>query len=68
MQMSDEEKCCLFFQVPDVSLLFPTALRYAKRTVFLQAETGGEAQNKKRKYNNIRLWDILSLRTQIGQD
>ena len=48
--MSDEEKHRLFLQVPDVSLLFPRALKYDKHTVILQAETCGDTQNKNRNY------------------
>ena len=57
MQMSDEEKRCLFLQVPDISLQFPIALKYDNRIILLQAETCDEAQNKKRNYkqNNNRI-------------
>ena len=57
MQMSDEEKRCLFLQVPDISLQFPIALKYGKHAILLQAETCGDAQNKKRNYkqNNNRI-------------
>ena len=46
----------LFLHLPDVSLLFPTALKYDKLTILLQAETCSDAQNKKRNYkqNNNR--------------
>lgn len=55
--MSDEEKRCLFLQVPDISLQFPIALKYDNRIILLQAETCDEAQNKKRNYkqNNNRI-------------
>ena len=57
MQMSDEEKRCLFLQVPDISLQFPIALKYDNLIILLQAETCDEAQNKKRNYkqNNNRI-------------
>ena len=45
--MPADEMCCLFLQVPYISLLFPTALRYGKHILLLQAETCDEAQNKK---------------------
>ncbi len=41
---------CLFHQLPDVSLLFPAALRYGKCAILLQAETCNKPQNKKRNY------------------
>ena len=41
---------CLFFEVPDVSLLFPAALKYDKLIILLLAETCSDAQNKKRNY------------------
>ena len=68
--MPVDEMRCLFLQVPDISLLFPVALRYGKHNLLLQAETCYEAQDKKDFINKtiIELWDILSLRTQIGQD
>src|SRR3712207_6015020 len=50
VQMSDGEKCCLFLQVPDVSLLFPAALRYGKCAILLQAETCDNPQNNKMNY------------------
>ena len=55
---------------PSSSLYFPAALRYGKHILLLQAETCDKTQNKKRNYKKItiKLWDILSLRTQIGQD
>ena len=55
--MSDEEKRCLFLQVPDISLQFPIALKYDNLIILLQAETCDEAQNKKRNYkqNNNRI-------------
>lgn len=45
--MPADEMCCLFLQVPYVSLLFPTALKYDKLIILLLAETCDEAQNKK---------------------
>ena len=48
--MSDDEKCFIFLEVPDISLLFPIALKYDKHTVILQAETCGDTQNKNRNY------------------
>ena len=47
----------LFLHLPDVSLLFPTALKYDKLTILLQAETCSDAQNKKRNYkqNNNKI-------------
>ena len=47
----------LFLHLPDVSLLFPTALKYDKLTILLQAETCNDAQNKKRNYkqNNNKI-------------
>ena len=45
--MPADEMCCLFLQVPYISLLFPAALRYGKHILLLQAETCDEAQNKK---------------------
>gem|GEM_PF-529338 len=50
MQMSANGMRCLFLQVPDISLLFPVALRYGKHFLLLQAETCDKTQNKKRNY------------------
>ena len=57
----------MFF--PLFPYLFPRALKYGKHSLLLQAETCDEAQNKKGIANKtiIELWDILSLRIQIGQ-
>ena len=41
---------CHFLVFPCISLLFPHALKYDKHSLLLQAETCGEAQDKKRKY------------------
>ncbi|PDP67553.1 hypothetical protein CLI70_10555 [Prevotella intermedia] len=63
-------KCVDFFlQVPDIFSLFPAALRYGICAILLQAEACDDAQNEKGITNKItiRLWDILSLRTQIGR-
>ena len=40
----------LFLQLPDVSLLFPTALKCDKLIILLQAETCDETQNRQRNY------------------
>ncbi len=48
--MSANEMRCLFLQVPNVSLLFPAALRYGKCAILLQSETCDETQNKSRNY------------------
>ena len=37
MQISGDKMHCLFLEVPDVSLLFPTALKYNKLTILLLA-------------------------------
>ena len=50
VQTSADEMRCLFLQVPDISLLFPTALKYGECTILLQAETCDKAQNKKGNY------------------
>ena len=50
--MSDEEKRCLFLLFPYISLLLPTALKYDKHNVILQAETCGNTQNKNRNYKH----------------
>lgn len=54
--MSADEMRCLFLQFPDISLLFPIALRYGKSMILLQAKICDEAQNKNRNYkqNNNR--------------
>jgi len=63
------KRIALFPIVPDTSLLFPTALQIGNKRILLHAETCDGKQIAKGKYkqNNITLWDILSLRIQIGQ-
>lgn len=39
-----------FLVFPDISLLFPRALKYGKRFLLLQAETCGETQDGQRYY------------------
>lgn len=65
----ERQSFCPFLVFPCISLLFPVALKYGNRFLLLQAETCDEAQNKKGITNKttIELWDILSLRIQIGQ-
>ncbi|ERK01560.1 hypothetical protein HMPREF9145_2496 [Segatella salivae F0493] len=69
MKKATDKKRCLFLQFPYISLLLPVALRYGKHIILLQAETSDDVQKQKGITNKtiIRKWDILSLRTQIGQ-
>jgi len=54
---------------PSSSLYFPAALRYGKHILLLQAETCGKTQNNKElQTKQQKIWDILSLRIQIGKD
>lgn len=39
-----------FLVFPDISLLFPRALKYDKHSLLLQAETCGETQDEQRFY------------------
>lgn len=39
-----------FLVFPDISLLFPRALKYDKHSLLLQAETCGETQDGQRFY------------------
>jgi hypothetical protein len=54
--MSADEMRCLFLQFPDISLLFPIALRYGKSIILLQAETSDDSAKQERNYkqNNNR--------------
>lgn len=55
--MSITSETTFSLKVPCISLLFPVALSYGKHIILLQAETCGEAQNKKRNYkqNNNKI-------------
>ena len=44
----ERQSFCPFLVFSCISLLFPVALGYGKHILLLQAETCGEAQNKKK--------------------
>ena len=65
----ERQSLCLFLVFPCISLLLSRALKYGKHIILLQTETCIKVQYKKGITNKttIKLWDILSLRIQIGQ-
>lgn len=46
----ERQSFCPFLVFPCISLLFPTALKYGKHSLLLQAEMCGETQDGQRFY------------------